>query len=388
MSDIKSSYKSLRFAQEATFDSVTASGTLDATNGLQVTEASISIDDAILDRPVLTNSATKRKPLQGQVSSSASFSVEAKGSGAIATEPDWGLAMECAFGTKTAAEESLTATSGTTTVVYASDTGTLAVGDIVAIIDQTDSTRECRYISALTNDTSFTVSPALSFTVSGTDTINKGITYKLTDTNPTGIICLYEGDNTGGHITTCAGAIGKVSIENIAAHEIATFKFDFEGCSSDKTITGGLPDDTYDSSIPYPVKGAEFKYSGTSYPITSFAASIDNTAAKKADCTATGGYSANIASDRKVGGSFKVYCDTANTTFFDDYQAGSNKEILFTWGRKTSGEFVAGETLTAYCPSVVLSKVASEDGNGYLMFTCEFIAYADTDNEEITLGLC
>lgn len=80
--------------------------------------------------------------------------------------------------------------------------------------------------------------------------------------------------------------------------------------------------------------------------------------------TAETGLSGTLIVGRRVGFKATALLKKHDASWFQKWRTGDTVRVQWTWGRKSGGSWVAGETMYAYIPALVIEGLALPDENG------------------------
>lgn len=350
----------------------------------------------VIDRGLLTSSPGKETPRMGIKSVTATLPVELRASGTEGAAPDFEPLLKSALGATRNYASQITSTTGhSSTVINLSngDAANFAVGDCVVILE--DDAHEMRPISAVstTVDSNSITFPFALDNGAPSDSVKiaKFITYYTAATgHPSLALSYYWGNEVRQAASGCK--VNSMSIDNYTVGQVASLNFGLEGLTYEAEADGAAPHTpTFDSGVPPVLLSACIFRAGTSIPVNTFSLSLANTLAFQTSlCDAEGRISARV-DQREITGSINPYKDDTATTYFTNWDAGTEFS-LFAYAynpSSTTGEFDLGSVVGIWLPQCITTEFQTQDLEGLLVDQMSFRATRGSDgsSEEMYMSL-
>lgn len=353
------------------------------TDYLQPMEDGFELNPAreLIDRGLLNGSPGRETPRLGMKSVTAALPVEFKASGTEGAVPDHDQLLEAALGAERSYSSQTTSTSThTSTQINLSDgdAANFAVGDCVVVLES--GAYEMRPISATVTtpgSNSITFPFALdNGAPSDAVKIAKFKTYYTADSgHPTLSLSYYWGNEVRQAAAGCR--VTSMALENYTVGQVATLNFGLEGMVYEDEADGAAPHTpSYDGGVPpIQLKSCVF-YDGTSIPVNTVSLSLANTLGFQTSlCSENGRIGSRIVS-REISGTINPYKDDTATTYFDNWDAGTEFS-LFTYAfnpSSTAGEFDLGSCVGIWLPQCFTTEFQSGDREGLVVDQLSFRA--------------
>jgi hypothetical protein len=149
---------------------------------------------------------------------------------------------------------------------------------------------------------------------------------------------------------------------------------------------------SYDSTAPLPAKNHEIMIGTQSEGATCFAAStIDfsagNTRAVKESICAETGRSGSNFTGREVTVSVSSIAQKYDSKHFKRYRKGDEIRFQYTFGEKSSGNWIEGKTGAVYISSATVTSIEYVDADGLIQLNMTLSAFVNSDGDgEVYLG--
>jgi hypothetical protein len=168
-----------------------------------------------------------------------------------------------------------------------------------------------------------------------------------------------------------------MSLDNYSVGQVASLNFGLEGLAYEDEADGAAPHTpSYDSGIPPVLLNACIYRDGTSIPVNTLTLSLANTLAFQTSlCDANGKISARVDT-REITGSINPFKDDTATTYFGDWDAGTEFS-LFAYAynpSSTTGEFDMGSVCAIWLPQCMTTEFQTQDLEGLLVDQMSFRA--------------
>ena len=324
-----------------------------------------------------------------------SLPVEAKANGTEGAEPEYGLLIEAALGSKrnvttTTADDTDAGGPHTTTRIYLLNAaaGKYNVGDVAHVkvagdhhispISAKSDTPGDVYIDLLI--------PADNAFQDG-DVISAVTTYVTANSgHKTFSMTKYMEDARREYATGCR--VTAMAMNNFAPGQLADFQFDFQGLdwNSDLSAPGVTP--AYDAALPPIVLGACVHQDGVQIPVSELSFNIENViGSKTSTCSESGKISSRIT-ERTVSGSFTPYKQDDNIDNFNKFKDNTSYSIFGFMAIPTS---VAGEVediVAFYIPNCLTTEYAEGDLDGLLQENLSFSGNRGADGSSEEIYIC
>jgi hypothetical protein len=350
----------------------------------------------VLDRGILTSAPGKETPRLGMRSVTAALPVEYRASGVEGAAPDWEPLIKSALGaTRSYASQTTSTTAHTALQINMSDgdAANYAVGDSVVVLES--GAHEVRPISAVVTTPG---SNSISFPFaldngapSDTVVIAKYTTYLTANVGHPPLSLSYYWANEIRQAATGA-KVNALSLDNYTVGQVASLNFGLEGLFYEPEVDGVAPHTpTYDTGIPPILLKACIFRDGVSIPVNTFTLALSNTLGFTTSlCSENGKISSRIVS-REITGSINPYKDDTATTYFDDWDAGTEFS-LFAYAynpSSTSGEMDLGSVCAIWLPQCLTTEFQTQDLEGLLVDQMSFRATrgANGSDEEMFFSL-
>ena len=351
----------------------------------------------LIERGLLNASPGKETPRLGQRSVSATLPVEFRASGLEGLLPDFDPLLKAALGAvRSTATQTTTKAAGNTSTelqIEDADISDFAVGDSVVVLES--GAHEVRPISAV-DTTGGSASITFPFALdngapSASVVIAKFSTYLTAATGHPSLSLSYYWANTMRQAANGC-RVTSMSLDNYTVGQVATLGFGLEGLTYEDELDGAAPfTPTFDTGIPPILLSACIFRAGVSLEINTFGLNLTNTLGFTTSlCSANGKVSSRIT-DREIAGTINPYKDDTATTFFDDWNDGTEFS-LFAYAfnpSSTAGEFTLGSVTAIWLPQCFGSELQTQDLEGLLVDQMSFRATRGSDgsSEEMFMSL-
>jgi hypothetical protein len=164
------------------------------------------------------------------------------------------------------------------------------------------------------------------------------------------------------------------------------------GYTSASAITLTSPQTpSYDSADPVAAKNHELLIGDstdtTCINASSFSFTLSNTRAVIGSVCAESGQSGSIFSSREATVSVTALLDKYEARKFEKYRANEDTRLLYNFGTKSGGNWVAGKCGSIYLPTCTISSFDLSDQDGLVALEMELKAYVDSSgNGEVYLS--
>lgn len=350
----------------------------------------------VIDRGLLTSSPGKETPRLGMKSVTANLPVELRASGTEGGAPDFEKLLESALGaTRAYASTTTSTTTHTSTKINLSDgdAANFAVGDCV-VVKETNA-YEMRPISAVVTtpgSNSITFPFALdNGAPSDAVEVAKFVTYYTAASgHPALSLSYYWANEVRQAASGCK--VASMSLDNYTVGQVASLNFGLEGLTYEAEADGAAPHTpTFDTGVPPLILSACIFRAGTSIAVNTFTLNLANTLAFQTSmCDAEGRISSRVAG-REITGSINPYKDDTATTYFTNWDAGTEFS-LFAYAynpSSTTGEFDLGSVVGIWLPQCVTTEFQTQDLEGLLVDQMSFRATRGSagSSEEMYMSL-
>lgn len=369
-----------------------------ATDYVQPTEDGMEMSPAkeLKERSVLNNSIGKSRSRVGIKSVTASIPVELIGGGVEGSKPDYDLLMKATLGNTRALAARVTSKSsgnGTNTLaIEDADIGSLAVGDIVLVLE-TGAHVIAPILSKVSTAGSATIT-LLRSKIGGGNFSNSVQIAKFTTFYPANSghsplsVSMYWGDEireSGSGMRPSA-----MTLENFTTGEIASLNYQLEGITFNE-IDGSAPQvPTFSQALPPLILSACVYQDGTQVDVNEVTLSVENAIGFiTSTCSADGRISSRIT-ERKVSGSLNPYKDDASVAQFTRFNNNTEFSLFFFAANpsSTAGEYTLGSVIGFWLPHCIVTEKKGGDLDGVLTNELSFMADRDEDGsaDEIFVG--
>lgn len=325
----------------------------------------MTFNPEMLDRDVVRSSFSPIGKLVGKRPGGYAFRIELRGSGAVATTPEWAKFLQaCGFEVNSLKKitigaitggpfqhgETITGTSGTGRVVIKTTTGTTTLYYVV--LSGTIGTGEV--ITGGTSGATATTGSAAS---------DAGKEFKLiTDSIP----CLTIGDYGDGVRSLLSGARGKVKF-TFKSGEPVFLDFDFSGVDggvSDVALLSGI---VHETTIPPAFLSASLLLDAYAARLGEMDLDIANVLTARDDVNAAKGLLSYAITGRRISGSYNPEMVTVAThDFYGKWTGGTEAILDFIVGSTTGNKF------RFYGPKLQYTKVEDDARDGLQIAKCSF----------------
>lgn len=363
------------------------------TDFIQPIEGGYSLNGAkeLKERTILTAGYTQARPRVGQRSVEFQLNVEAKGSGTEGAVTDYDLLLKNMLGTKkTISARLASSTSNTSTVLNMSDTGTLAAGDIVCVLES--GAHHLSPIASVVTNTSITLSIAHpDGAMSDGVEVAKVVMYKPSNT-PSDFaplsLSFYHGDEILEKGIGCRPET--MSLEGFETGGIANFNFSGSGMDFDRVDGTSAYTPDYDDEVPPLILSSCVYIDGSSVNLNSFSFSLEHSNGFiTSTCSESGRISGRKVGKRKITGSINPYLDDTSVANYTKFKNNTGFS-LFAFAANpsgTTGEYDLGSIWAVYFPNCVASSNIIADLEGVLTEEIEFTADGGTSGEDSEMTL-
>lgn len=366
---------------EGTAEALTA-----AECAILVYDARFSPDQARYKRRPARQRLTPLAAIHGRRLGRITFRTEIKGSGAVATKPEWDvLARACGLDVNAISTAAIGAITGGP--FQAGETAALAPsGASVRIVgDHATGVGSLRYVVIsgvpANGDTVTGATSAATATISAPPVAAQGWEYRPISTDPVSVTMgLYQ----DGKRHLLVGARGSVKIEKRVG-EPGFFAWEFLGvweATADVALPTGI---AYQEITPPAWQGVGFKI-GTFAPILSaFSFDLGNTLEPRLSANATNGVLSVVRPDRDPTGEIDPEDNlAAEQDWYGLLRAGTVARMAYEFGSGT------GKRLTFGFPTVQNAGTEQESRNGHVVLKVpvEFVSATITGgDDEIQIGI-
>lgn len=345
----------------------------------------VSFDVAMFERNPARPSFSNIAKIPGKRPAGLSFRLELRGSGVVATVPEWGkLLQACGFGVNALKSMDIGAVTNGPFQHGETITGGTSAATGRVVINTADGASAIMFVSISGTFQSGEVitggtSTATATTSSAPTAV--GNEFKLISEN---IPSLTQGSYEDGVRKLLKGSRGKVKI-GFKSGEPVFLDFEFQGVEAGVADTAFLAGVTYENTKPPAFLSALFSVDAYSAKIGEMDIDVGNTLAVRDDVNDVRGILSFAITGREVAGSFNpemVSC--ASHDFHSKWFSGAEMIVDFTVGS------VAGNKFRFYIPRAQYTKVEDEDRDGLQLAKSAFSlngSVAPGDDELTILAL-
>ena len=361
-----------------------------ATDAMVIVDISLSPKLEQVSRDVMRNSLTSLPSLPGKQTASFEVTVELRGSGVVATAPEYAVLMESAFGIQKIAyggtvKASPAPTTSGFTVTDGSPACNLAVGDAILVDVSSTATASWEQVWVATatpgtGETAITVTPALSVAPTSSHVVAGSVMYRLTSdetVRPTFSAYVYL---DGGVKFSFAGCLCNMKMSDFSVGAIpkAVFSVEAQSWKVEDADCGYTP--SVDVNLkPAVVLGASLQTAAsTTFAeeyVRNFEFDLGMGITRNEAIQPTSGTYLMAVSERKVTGSINPYME--DSSHFTAWQAMTSLALH----AKLADKLAKPNILAFRLPQITRTDVGLEDADGIWATTIPFDCGGNDDSE-------
>ena len=351
-----------------------------STDGLELTPAK-----EIVERLNTVNSIGKRKSRAGMRSASATIPMELKANGTAGSEPEFGLLIKGALGSKRQNTTVITTkSSGNTATVLQiedADISKLSVGDCI-LVKQTGAFHVSPIISKTSGTGTATVTLLVahpSGDITDSVTIEKFTTFKPANSgHPSISLSKYTED--AKLETLCGGKVSGMNLSGLTTGQIGSVEITLDAMGSNQSLTAPSYTPSTDTALPPIILSSLVYQNGSLLDINELSLSLANTIAWKTSTASENGRISGRVTGREITGTMNPYKESDSIAQFTKFDTHTSFSVFqYSAIPTTAGEFK--DVVALYLPSCTISELAEADQDGLLQETLSFTADRGEDGQ-------
>lgn len=352
------------------------------TDFIEVLEDGVSLMPGreILEQKTLGMGLAAKKGRLGLKSATGEFSSFMKAGSTEGSAPESDVLIESLLGSKHSQVELTSTSSHSTSVIYLSSTGSLAVNDVVVV--KQAGAYHASPIKTVTANTSIELVIPMSAPPANNVKIAALTSYVPANSDhPSFSVSKYVEDAILEQASGCKTT--SMSLENFTTGQLASLSFSIEGLDFDRSISAPTYTPSYDTSETPVIVEACIYQDGNKIDVNEFSLSVENTLSFITN-TCAGKESSRVTA-RKVSGSINPYKQDNSVANFTKFNSGNTFSLFVRAYNPTATAGEGKEWISFYMPKCMITELGEGDVDGVLTDTLSFNATSSDGTAEIVV---